>query len=235
MKRHAALVALSHDHQHALAWAARLRRSENEGFAEFYAHDLVPHFRQEEETVFPLLAEVGVEPTELGRALLEHQRIRAGARSPDRALGDLIDAHIRLEERVLFETIQQVVPDERLTDLLPSGRGGPEWGTETSELNATLLAWPAGGGTPAHINSELDVVLVVLDGTAEIENDGTLALARAGAVVVLEKGARRRVTAGPSGVRYLTVHRRRTGIGIAAAPPPTDPFTDNDAQPPPVA
>jgi quercetin dioxygenase-like cupin family protein len=219
MKRHPALVPLSHDHQHGLVQARRLQQGDTDGFAEFFQRDLARHFRQEEETVFPLLAEAGVEPPELARALLDHQRIRAGVARPDAALGELLAEHIRLEERVLFETIQRVVPEERLAALLPSGPGGPLWGTATEELNATVVEWPPGRGTPAHMNAERDVVLVVLDGSAEIERDGTASRAGAGDVVVLERGTTRRVTAGPAGVRYLTVHRRREAIGVANAPP----------------
>ena len=214
MKRHPSLVALSHDHQHALVQARRLRCDEVAGFAEFFAHDLVRHFREEEETVFPLLAGVGVEPPELVQALLEHQRIRAGADHPDAALGELLEGHIRLEERVLFETIQRTVPEELLARLLSRRDGGPTWGAATRDLNATVLEWPPGGGTPEHVNAERDVILVVLDGTAELMLDDSPSRAREGDVVVLEKGVRRRVTAGPSGVRYLTVHRRREGLEI---------------------
>jgi mannose-6-phosphate isomerase-like protein (cupin superfamily) len=218
MKRHPALVPLSHDHQHGLVQARRLRHGDVDGFADFFAHELVRHFRQEEELVFPLLAEVGAEPPELSHALLEHQRIRAMASRPDAALGELLAEHIRLEERVLFETIQRVVPDERLTALLPHGPGGPLWGTATEDLNATVIEWPPGAGTPAHVNAERDVVLVVLEGSAEVALDGTASRVAAGEVMVLERGAERRVTAGPAGVRYLTVHRRREGIEIAKAP-----------------
>jgi mannose-6-phosphate isomerase-like protein (cupin superfamily) len=218
VKRHPSLVSLSHDHQLALVQARRLRRGEVEGFAEFFTSDLVRHFREEEESVFPLLSEVGVAPPELVQALLDHQRIRARAAHPDADLGGLLESHIRLEERVLFETIQRVVPDDRLNALLPAGAGGPTWGTATSELNATILEWPPGGGTAEHINAERDVILVVLDGTAEIELEGVLVRAKQAEVVVLEKGARRRVTAGPGGVRYLTVHRLREGLAITRAP-----------------
>lgn len=197
--------------------ARKLRRGEVDGFGEFFALALVDHFRLEEEHVFPLLAEVGVEPPELVQALLEHQRIRAAASRPNAALGELLESHIRLEERVLFETIQHLVPDERLAELLPGGLGGPEWGTATADLNATLLNWPPGGGPPAHVNTERDIVLVVLDGTAAIELDDIHSRVKVGDVVVLEKGLRRRVTAGPRGVRYLTVHRRREGIEITRA------------------
>jgi mannose-6-phosphate isomerase-like protein (cupin superfamily) len=219
MKRHPALVPLSHDHQHGLVLAKRLQRDETDGFTEFFERELVRHFRLEEEVVFPLLAEAGVEPPELARALLDHQRIRAGAAHADAALGELLEAHIRLEERVLFETIQRVVPDERLTALLPHGPGGPLWGMASEELNATVVEWPPGGGTPRHVNAERDVVLVVLDGSAEVELDGTVSRVSAGQVVVLDRGATRRMTAGPAGVRYVTVHRRREAIGVAKAPP----------------
>jgi mannose-6-phosphate isomerase-like protein (cupin superfamily) len=216
MKRHPALIPLSHDHHHALVCARRLRQGDADGFAEFFAHDLSRHFRQEEELFFPLLAEVGADPPELAQALVEHARIRALARRPTPALGELMEAHVRLEERVIFETIQRAVPDERLAELLPSRRGGPEWGTATEDLNATLLAWPAGAGPPEHVNETRDVVLVVLEGTAELELDGERRPLRAGDVVVLEKGRRRRVVAGPAGVRYLTVHRRREGLAVAS-------------------
>ena len=220
MSRHPALVPLSHDHHHALVHARRLRRGDSEGFAEFFAHDLARHFRQEEEIVFPLLAEVGNEPPELARALLEHARIRALARRPAEELGRLLEAHVRLEERVLFETIQRVVPDERLAELLPSPRGGPEWGTATEDLNATILQWPEGAGPPDHVNERADVVLVVLGGSADLTVDGEARRVGAGDVVVLERGRRRGVVAGPGGVRYLTVHRRRGGLEIASMPRP---------------
>ena len=65
MKRHPALVPLSHDHHHALVEARRLRRSAEteadpaaaaETFASFFASVTVPHFREEEEELFPLVA-----------------------------------------------------------------------------------------------------------------------------------------------------------------------------------
>jgi quercetin dioxygenase-like cupin family protein len=217
VKRHPSLVALSHEHQHALVHARRLRRGEVAGFGEFFAVDLVRHFRQEEEAVFPLLAQAGVEPPELVQALLEHQRIRAVADQPDAALGELLERHIRLEERVLFETIQRTVPEESLARLLPSRAGGPVWGEATSDLNATVLEWPPGGGASEHVNAERDVILAVLEGSVELELDGVPSRARAGDVIVLEKGVRRTVTAGSSGVRYLTVHRRREGLEITSA------------------
>jgi quercetin dioxygenase-like cupin family protein len=214
VKRHPALVHLSHDHHHTLVWARRLRRGETDGFDEFRRGHVARHFREEEETVFPLLAEFCPEPPEvLTRALLEHQRIRAAPASP--ALGELLEEHVRLEERELFELLQEVVPPERLDALVPAAvRGGPVWGTESEELNATILAWPAGGGPPEHVNESRDVALVVLAGSGELVLDGEPRVVAAGEVVVLPKGARRRLVAGPEGIRYATVHRRRGGLQV---------------------
>src|SRR5207253_2114885 len=46
--------------------------------------------------------------------------------------------------------------------------GGPVWGTESDDLNATILEWASGEGTPEHVNAERDVALVVLAGTGEL-------------------------------------------------------------------
>jgi quercetin dioxygenase-like cupin family protein len=94
--------------------------------------------------------------------------------------------------------------------------GGPVWGTASEELNATVLEWPPGAGPPEHVNAERDVVLVVVAGSAEIVLDGEARTAAAGEVVVLEKGRRRRITAGDGGVRYVTVHRKRGGLQVAS-------------------
>lgn len=100
--------------------------------------------------------------------------------------------------------------------------GGPVWGVATEDLNATILEWPARQGPRgAHVNTERDVVLVVLSGSVEIEVDGQWQDAGAGEVVVIKKGSSRRISAGSSGVRYLTVHRKRGGLEVAPAPPRT--------------
>src|SRR3954447_735958 len=226
MKRHPALVHLSRDHHHTLVWARRLKRGETDGF-DAYRRGLARHFREEEERVFPLLAEFCAEPPAvLAQACVDHARIRSLPPGPD--LGALLEAHVRLEERELFELLQQVVPDERLEALVAAPRrGGAEWGTESEELNATILAWPPGAGPPEHVNESRDVALVVLEGDGELDLDGarrTLAAggapARGGAgrrrggggVCLLRKVSRGRVVAGADGIRYATVHRRRGGL-----------------------
>jgi quercetin dioxygenase-like cupin family protein len=88
------------------------------------------------------------------------------------------------------------------------------WGTESEELNASILEWPPGEGPPEHVNSERDVALVVIDGTGKLLLDGEQRVLASGDVVVLPKGAARQVVAGDDGIRYATVHRRRGGLQI---------------------
>ena len=254
MKRHASLAPLSHDHHHALVEARRLGRAADgtdaarckaaADFLRFFSTETVRHFREEEEQLFPTL--VGREDADEGllvQALLEHQRIHASVSrlehalaaevvdaSSMRELAELLEAHVRLEERKLFPRIEQIVPQEVLSeldlepsrvnphppvvDLLAPDGQGPVWGTETEDLNATLLAWPAKGGTDEHVNSERDVMVVVLSGSATIAVDGEPHDVRAGQALILKKGESRRITAGRIGVRYLSVHLRRAPLLI---------------------
>jgi uncharacterized cupin superfamily protein len=101
-----------------------------------------------------------------------------------------------------------------VVDLLAGEGRGPLWGDATEDLNLTLLAWPAGQGPAEHVNRERDVVIVVTGGTGSAVLDGVRHDVRAGHVVVIPRGARRALTAGPDGIRYLSVHRRRRGLQI---------------------
>jgi quercetin dioxygenase-like cupin family protein/hemerythrin-like domain-containing protein len=235
VKRHPSLVPLSHDHHHALAQVKRLRREGAAAvpeFLRFFASETTRHFREEEELVFPLL--YGDEPVQLREVLLQHQRLRSLAlRLRDgedvvRELADLLEAHIRLEERDVFELVQRLVPEERLAslglqpregahpvvDLAAAGGRGPLWGLETEDLNATLLAWDAGDGPAEHVNDARDVLYVVVAGGGTLELDGERHVVRAPAAFAVEKGRRRRLVAAADGIRYLTAHLRRPPLGI---------------------
>lgn len=236
MKRHRSLVALSHDHHHALVEARRLRRaaaSDEEpsaaaaAFRRFFAAATVPHFREEEETLFPLLVDAEEARPLLVEALLDHQRLHALAAALDRAgdvrrsmleLGERLEAHVRLEERELFPLIERLAPAE-LDGLVGADRpgGGPVWGAASEDLNATLLAWSAGEGPPAHVNGERDVLIFVADGSAIVTVDGEESELAAGEALIVGKGRRRKITAGAGGVRYLSVHLRRPPLEIQPA------------------
>jgi quercetin dioxygenase-like cupin family protein len=100
--------------------------------------------------------------------------------------------------------------DGQVVDLTLTALGeGPLWGMESAELNATLLAWPAGKGVAEHRNDELDVLVVVLAGSGALRLDGVDHDLSGGTLVLLPRGSVRSITAGPRGVRYVAIHRRR--------------------------
>jgi quercetin dioxygenase-like cupin family protein len=105
-----------------------------------------------------------------------------------------------------------------IVDLAAGDGPGPVWGTASHDLNATLLVWPRGGGTPEHVNAERDVLVVVLDGSGTVTVDGVPSAIGAHQAVLIDRGASRRLEAGPDGIRYLSVHLRRAGLQVAPAP-----------------
>jgi quercetin dioxygenase-like cupin family protein len=97
---------------------------------------------------------------------------------------------------------------------------GPLWGVASEDLNATLLSWPPGHVVEEHVNAELDVLLLVLDGSGEVTVDARDHAVGRGSAVLIEKGRARSVRAGASGIRYLSVHRRRAPLRLTDARAP---------------
>ena len=95
---------------------------------------------------------------------------------------------------------------------------GPVWGAASEDLNATVLVWPPGEGPPEHVNASRDVLYVVVEGSAMLTLDGEERLLAGGDALIVDKGVRRALVAGPQGVRYVTAHLRRGGLQIAPAP-----------------
>ncbi len=132
MKRSDALAPLSREHHVALEVALRLRRADTgdaaaarDGFLEFFASDGEAHFRAEEEILLPAVADVlPAEDPDVARVLDEHAEIRRRATELARdadppardlvALGDLLNGHVRHEERVLFPRIEAALGDADL-------------------------------------------------------------------------------------------------------------------------
>jgi len=101
-----------------------------------------------------------------------------------------------------------------IVDLTALEGRGPAWGAASEELNATLLVWRAGEGQPEHVNEGRDVVLVVLAGSGVLTVDAADHPIAAGTLAIVPRGTRRKVVAGSDGLRCLTVHRRRGGLGL---------------------
>src|SRR5829696_2689859 len=134
MKRSHALAPLSRDHHVGLVVAQKLGRATTEtsasarqDFLAFWRSDGQRHFRAEE-VLLPRFARDGEAGHEaVVRVLVEHVEIREAAlrfeedNAPPieemRALGALLNRHIRHEERTLFPLIEKALSEEELVDL----------------------------------------------------------------------------------------------------------------------
>lgn len=82
------------------------------------------------------------------------------------------------------------------------------------QLDANVVRLPAGEHIAAHAEPDLDVLVLVVAGGGVMDTPGgALALAE-GALLWLPHGSTRGITAGPDGLAYVTVHRRRPGMQI---------------------
>ena len=137
MKRHASLIPLSHDHHMTLLLAQVMKkdappfkgmstipRDKAEYIKTHYNTHLVAHFEKEEKKLFPFIKGRDRDIDVLIEELIKDHReieksIAAIDASPDlvehlSGLGDLLDQHIRKEERILFEKIPQLFSEEEL-------------------------------------------------------------------------------------------------------------------------
>jgi len=131
MQRHFALRDLSRDHHLGLVLARKAhqaasgsihdRRYAWESLANRFQAELEPHFRREEEALLPAMQRAG-ESLLVERTLLEHAGLRklvAENRFENLArFAELLTAHIRFEEKELFERAQRVLDPGQLAGLV---------------------------------------------------------------------------------------------------------------------
>lgn len=130
MKRDRHLIPLSQEHQLGLALARRCShaagdeaslRQQWQAVVERFQSELDPHFAAEERWLLPALQAAG-ETAAVDRTLAEHAQLRRLIAAPPsdpqaqlQALGRQLTAHIRFEERELFELAQRVLDSETLS------------------------------------------------------------------------------------------------------------------------
>ncbi len=174
MKRTPELRSLSEDHHHGLVQARRLRRAADgdeahpaqktaSGFLDFWQRDTAIHFRKEEEVLLPVMARHGgdVSQDALVEMLEDHARIRGLVmRLSDevvggtvqlatlREIGDRLEAHIRLEERVVFPFVEGSLSEAALTELaarLEVKEAGPRVEPWVPAQELSYAPWPGPG------------------------------------------------------------------------------------------
>ena len=140
MKRTPELRTLSEDHHHALVQARRLRSATEadeadsavKGFLDFWQKETALHFRKEEEVLLPVMARYGGDLSRQPLVVMieDHARIRGLVMQLSdevigenvrletlREIGERLEAHIRLEERVVFPLIEESLSEAALTEL----------------------------------------------------------------------------------------------------------------------
>ena len=92
-----------------------------------------------------------------------------------------------------------------------AGVPGVEWKLEVRErdLDSNVIALAPNGGIDTHTGADVDVLIHVLSGSGQLTTEQDTIDLAPGAFVWLPRRSRRQFTAGPHGLRYLTVHQKR--------------------------
>jgi hemerythrin-like domain-containing protein len=173
-KRTPELRTLSEDHHHGLVQARGLRRAAEadeagsaeaavKRFLDFWQKDTALHFRIEEEVLLPVMARYGGDLSRepLVEMIEDHARIRGLVMQlSDEAIGgnvrletlheigERLEAHIRLEERVVFPLIEESLSEAALTELaarLGVKEAGPRVEPWVPAEELSYAPWPGPG------------------------------------------------------------------------------------------
>ena len=126
IKRNEFLKAISREHHHGLLLCWKIRAGLKKEIDPirikkyvdwFYKHHIVSHFEVEEKYIFSILDK---EHELVKKAMSEHRRLRRLFESDSDIMKNLtsieeeLESHIRFEERILFNEIQEVASEEQL-------------------------------------------------------------------------------------------------------------------------
>jgi len=131
LKRHPSFVPLSHDHHHALVRVFEIRQAiKQEGSLDeqarlnqaFLAEELTPHFAAEERHLVPLLRELEViDVAAIDQLIDDHRELARLITGTDAdtmgQFADLLERHVRREEREIFPACQERIPEERMVEI----------------------------------------------------------------------------------------------------------------------
>ncbi len=136
MLRNKSLIPLSHQHQRALALCVRIDRAQpipdadlpawQAEIEQHFEQEIRVHFAAEESVLFPIARGFPELSQLVGELAAEHASLRksfsqadSGGMSAENllAFAQQLSAHIRKEERQLFERLQQLMSAEKLADL----------------------------------------------------------------------------------------------------------------------
>ncbi len=82
------------------------------------------------------------------------------------------------------------------------------------DLDVNVVHLDANGTIERHVNDAVDVLVVVWSGGGRLDAGEIAVALHAGVLAHVRRGVARSVSAGPNGLTYLSVHRRREGLTI---------------------
>ena len=130
IKREEYLKALSREHHHSLLLCWKIKTGFTKGVSItrmklyidwFFKNHLQPHFELEEKDIFPIL---GNENVLIKQAIEEHKIISrlfcdtSHIETSIKQIQEDLEKHVRFEERVLFDKIQNAASPENIEDIL---------------------------------------------------------------------------------------------------------------------
>lgn len=130
IKRDQNLMILSHEHHRALVFCTRLKKGHQTDVKtlqlflnDFWFNELVPHFKNEEKWFLPEMADNEIKE----QFIAEHQQIRALVNRIQNStqqvielaveLSQILNNHIRFEERILFPYLEKTVSVKKLVEI----------------------------------------------------------------------------------------------------------------------
>ena len=150
----------------------------------------------------------------------EFERELAGSFSWE-ALAPQDDEHrVRITKQASTALPRVVADTAALLAATDPNTGGSIWQLEPGarDLDSNIIALPANDEIGLHMGPNLDVLILVLQGSGELHTEIDLIPLEQGQVLWLPRNSQRRFVAGAEGIKYLTVHHRKPTLNITAAP-----------------
>jgi quercetin dioxygenase-like cupin family protein len=92
---------------------------------------------------------------------------------------------------------------------IEAGFPGPVFSLESADMDCNYLRFDQGEGVPLHINAQVDVAGVVLEGEGFLQVDGQQHLVTEGDFFFIPKGSARKLRSAGGPFSYLSFHARR--------------------------
>ena len=144
----------------------------------------------------------------------DHRSCKPGAVTDDADLGgeSACLAHRRSDVSHGAVTIVEL-------DAIEASGDGVMWSLEHGgDLDANVVHLDPNGAIGRHVNDDVDVLIVVWMGAGRLDAGEIAVDLHPGTVVQVAHGAVRSLHAGPKGLTYLSIHRRREGLTIKRPP-----------------